>query len=106
MAMQKSKRQELRKSRELLRFLLDGYHCCFCKVLLIPKGKLKLIGKSDGEPITGKITIHHVNNDHRNNRRSNLRLAHTTCHKRFHMRMAWKLGWFGAKQGVGKKELR
>jgi hypothetical protein len=94
MAMRKSSRQELRKARELLRSVFEDYHCIFCRQLLIPKGRVA-IGECDGAPIETKITIHHANGNHDDDRKGNRRYTHTRCHKRFHMKKQWRDGTLG-----------
>lgn len=88
--MRKSTRQELRKSRELIRFLLRGKCCYFCKRELMKDESYAKDGDGQGSPIARRITIHHVDGNHDNDKRSNKRLAHTRCHKSFHMRQRHK----------------
>jgi hypothetical protein len=85
MAMRKSTRRELRKLRELVRVLLDGKRCCFCKEPLVDNTDF-LPGNGEGFQISEQITIHHRNGLHEDNRQSNLRFCHRSCHKKHHAR--------------------
>jgi len=98
MAMQKSKRRELAKLRELCLYLLRGRKCCFCKQALTDYD-----GETDGDgrarPLTERITIHHLNYarlapgaGHLDKRRSNERLAHFACHKAHHAKTHPRVG--------------
>jgi hypothetical protein len=121
MAMRKSIRQELRKGRELLRFMLNHrfepneylyYHyapmrkrdwgikcCCFChKALLTPEQSESYAKDGDGQgsplAISRTITIHHRDLNHNNDKDSNKTLAHSSCHRSFHMTLRHKQGHF------------
>ena len=94
MAMRKSVRQELRKARELIRFMLNGKCCFFCHKPLISSPNYAKEGDGQASPISRTITIHHVNGNHSDNRRTNHRLSHTKCHKAYHMRQMWREGIF------------
>lgn len=85
--MRKSTRRELRKLRELARFLLVGKQCCFCgKAILRDEEAVVEYGNADGPVLEEEIAIHHENGDHGDNRHDNLKLAHRKCHKSFHAR--------------------
>lgn len=91
--MRKSTRQELRKLRELVRVLLEGKCCFFCKKVLLVDGQV-WIGNADGSPLQSRLTWHHIDGEHDNNERANLRLSHTDCHKSYHMRKLHRDGHF------------
>lgn len=87
MSMRKSTRQELRKSREVLRFLLRDEKCYFCKKPLIREDSYCKDGDGQGSPIKnghGLPTIHHKDGNHDNDAPENKALAHDKCHRRFH----------------------
>jgi len=90
MSMRKSTRQELRKLRELLRFLLRGKKCYFCRKPLIKDKSYAKDGDSQGSPISRRVTIHHKDGDHDNDALGNKKLAHTPCHKSHHMKERWR----------------
>jgi len=122
MAMRKSIRQELRKSRELLRFMLThrflpteyigimplnglpmpgkGMKCCFfCHKPLLTPEQLKSYAKDgdgQGSPlaISRTITIHHKDGNHENDKDSNKALAHSNCHRSYHMTERHRAGAF------------
>lgn len=89
--MRKSTRQELRKCRELLHFLLRGKLCFFCKTALHTNGSYAKDGDGQGSPIARNITIHHIDLDHDNDAESNKALAHSACHRSFHLMLRWAL---------------
>jgi len=62
---------------EILSFLIKKYdiRCFFCNEKITEEDV-----KHD------RITIHHKNFIHTDNRVENLVIAHRTCHKRFHMK--------------------
>jgi hypothetical protein len=91
MSMRKSTRQELRKCRELLRFLLRDKKCCFCKKPLQDDKSYAKDGDGQGSPICRRITIHHKDGNHQNDNPENKKLSHTTCHKSYHMRQRHRL---------------
>lgn len=89
MAMRKSIRRELNKSRELLWHLMEGKCCCFCKKLLIPEMPMVNFGTAQAPPLSDDVmqtTIHHVDekNNPRNQELENRKLCHRSCHKRHH----------------------
>lgn len=101
MSMTLASRRELSKLRELVHFLLAGagashrslqgdYVCCFC---LEPMHDADFVrhGNAVGPKFTEKLSIHHVNEDHDDNRMSNKALAHTSCHKGHHRSLANKM---------------
>jgi len=90
MAMRKSTRQELRKLREILRFLLRGKCCFFCKRKLISAKSYAKDGDGQGSPISRQLTIHHVNGNHSDDRRENKRLTHQRCHRSYEKRKWWR----------------
>lgn len=81
--MRNSIRRELNKLREIARVALAGQRCYFCgKPLLAPADFAA--GNGNGPPLTDKLTVHHKNEDHSDNRPSNHALCHQTCHKKYH----------------------
>ena len=88
MTMRKSTRRELRKLRELVRVLLDGKVCCFCKEPLLDNTDF-LPGNGEGFQIGEQISIHHRDGNHGNNDPRNLKFVHRTCHKRHHARLTF-----------------
>lgn len=86
MAMRKSTRRELRKLRELVHLLLAAKRCCFCRKPLV-EVEDGWQGSGDGPQLAAKVTIHHKNGDHDDNRPSNHALCHQTCHKSHHMKI-------------------
>ena len=70
----------LNRYRKIILLLLEHsqVRCFFCGKLFtaedFPKRKLD------------RITIHHINGNHEDNRPENLAFAHRTCHKRHHMK--------------------
>lgn len=100
--MRNSTKRELYKLRELARFFMRDLCCFFCKKGLMPRSKCKAKdGDGRGSPIDPKITVHHVDGNHSNDRRSNKRLCHTRCHKRYNARIILQ-GRTRYKQPVGK----
>lgn len=104
MAMSKAIRRELGKSRELLWQLLEGEKCFFCKKLLLPKGVPSYVkfGNGSAPPLDLDITIHHKNDNHKDNRPSNRALAHKCCHKSYHAVLVfkkWRKGMAGTNGG-------
>lgn len=89
--MRKSTRQELRKCRELLHFLLRGKTCYFCGKSLDDVESYAKDGDGQGSPIARNITIHHKDLDHDNDAESNKALSHSTCHRSFHLILRWAL---------------
>jgi hypothetical protein len=91
MSMRKSTRQELRKCREIIRFILRGKKCWFygrknhpdCKGLLIHSKSYAKDGDGQGSPVRS-ITIHHIDSNHGNDRDNNKALVHDSCHRRHH----------------------
>jgi len=100
-AMRKSKRQELRKLRELIRSLLEDVKCFLCKEVLLTEGWIH-VGGCDGAPVSSQITIHHRNGDHDDNQKKNRTYVHTTCHKSYHMALLWKEKKISRKPGRRK----
>lgn len=100
--MRDSTRRELHKLRELVHFLLVGAGatpvddevigalCCFfCKQRLDGyAGDFSEHGNSIGPKFAAKLSIHHVNGDHVDNRDLNKALCHTKCHKSHHRTLA------------------
>jgi hypothetical protein len=88
MSMRKSTRQELRKSRELLRFFLRDKNCYICDTPLLAKSDRDSYAKDgDGQasPITEMPTIHHIDLDHDNDKQGNKAPVHDVCHRSFHL---------------------
>src|SRR5437870_5456590 len=84
MSMRKSTRQELRKCREIVRFLLRGRGCFFCRKPLIEEESYCVDGDGQGSPLGQLPTIHHIDENHDNDDEKNKALAHVSCHKRYH----------------------
>lgn len=91
MSMRKSTRQELRKCRELLRYLLRGKKCFFCNKPLIEDESYAKDGDGQGSPIKDVPTIHHIDGDHANDSEKNKAPAHDGCHRSYHAKLRWKL---------------
>jgi len=94
--MRSSTRAELNKLREIAWFVLRDQKCCFCHKPLLPKEKLKCQdGNGRGEPMPEivRVTIHHRNGNHHDNRRTNKRLSHQPCHKRHHAKEILRGDW-------------
>lgn len=98
MAMTLSSRRELYKLRELVHFMLAGagasrhdesgaFACWFCEKRLDTNLFAKH-GETVGPKFTAKISIHHVNHNHDDQRMENKALCHTSCHKGYHRRKA------------------
>jgi hypothetical protein len=91
MSMRKSTRQELRKTREILRFVLRGKYCYFhgrkrhpdCPGLLVSTESYAKDGDGQGSPVRS-ITIHHKDGNHDNDDDRNKALCHDPCHRRHH----------------------
>ena len=89
-----SLRRELYKLRELISFTLAGagatertvngpLTCWFCKKPLDTNLFVRP-GEAPGPRFTAKLSIHHVNGDHDDQRMENKALCHTKCHKSYH----------------------
>ena len=65
-----------RKLKHLLKYMLKMLDatCYFCHESLIEADLLK-------------ITVHHINEDHDDDRKENLSLAHECCHRRHHAKI-------------------
>jgi hypothetical protein len=104
--MQRSKRRELNKLRELAWFLLIEKHCCFCEQAFLYGLEANVIAFGNATapalPVGMQISIHHVDENHENNFPGNLALAHTSCHKRFHLLKRNLYLW---AQGVKQKSI-
>lgn len=112
--MRNSTKAEIRMLREVAHFLLPLLYCEFCgKPLLDPKLADKVFGEKAHTPLKKlKLTVHHRNGKHRDNRRNstlqlkhldsylheqfaicgNTSLVHTTCHKQHEMKLTHKGG--------------
>lgn len=62
------------RCRALLERVLTGKSCTFCGEPMLVPGWWR-----------SKLTIHHYDEDHGNDRRDNLRWAHSACHRRHHL---------------------
>lgn len=103
MSMTLTSRREFYKLRELVHFLLAGagatprtgergsFICCFCRKELDDYTDFVKHGNATGPKFLAKLTIHHVNEDHQDNRLENKALCHTSCHKSHHRTMANKV---------------
>jgi hypothetical protein len=85
MAMSRRSSRELRKLRELVRCALAGKTCFFCHLPLLENVDDGWQGSGSAPPISERLTIHHKNGNHEDNRDENHALAHRTCHKIHHM---------------------
>ncbi len=92
MAMSKEIRRELGKARELLWHLLEGKRCYFCKEFLLEEGVPSYVkfGNGAAPPLDLEYTIHHEDENHKNNRPANRKLAHTSCHRSHHAMLIFK----------------
>ena len=101
MAMQKSKRRELNKLRELFWFFIYGKRCAVCKELFVESDLYELAkhGDARGEPLSIRLTIDHKNGDHSDNRPQNHRLVHERCHKIHHAKHMRRMGGKFLRQG-------
>jgi hypothetical protein len=79
----KSTAAELKQNREMLHHFCDGVDCWFCQLSLLENNS-ETFGHRDHQPITTKLTIHHVNENHEDNRKSNRVPCHQSCHKSYH----------------------
>jgi hypothetical protein len=77
---------ELQQAREILRFLLRGHLCFFCREHLIFVSNRESFGHRRHSAIVEKLTIHHINEDREDNRRENLVLCHSSCHRSYHVK--------------------
>lgn len=68
-----------KRLHQIILILLDEFraHCYFCHK--------RITGEDFPRRRTDRISIHHINNNHMDNRISNLALAHRTCHRFHHM---------------------
>ena len=101
--MRLSSRRELYKLRELVHFLLAGAGatvrqigsgkllCFFCLKELDDYADFDQHGNAVGPKFLAKITVHHRNDDHEDNRMDNKALCHTSCHKSYHRKLANKM---------------
>ena len=103
MSMRKSTRQELRKCREINRFLLgpagalqprDKHGNCicwfdFCRKPLVTDKSYAKDGDGQGSPVRG-LTIHHKDGDHENDAPKNKALTHDPCHRSHHAKERWR----------------
>lgn len=77
--------------RELLRFLLIGVKCWFCRdVLLSEPSQPVQFGNGTAEPLEVNITQHHLDENHDNNTPENIVLSHQSCHKRHHALLVFR----------------
>src|SRR5580704_2708761 len=93
MSMRRSIKSELRMLRVMMSHFGLITRCCFCKQSLLrledvvgSDGELHIAGKESPQPIKTKLTIHHENGKHRDNREENRKPCHQACHKAFHMK--------------------
>jgi hypothetical protein len=89
MGMRKSTRREVRKLREIAHYFLDDIKCCFCRKPLIEINTYAP-GRADGSPFDFKLTQHHKNGDHYDQRKSNRCWSHDSCHRAYHLKLRHK----------------
>jgi hypothetical protein len=87
MAMLKKTRRELRKLREVVRFLLIGRRCCFCGEPILEDESFDTAGDCTGPPLAERVCIHHLDGDHANCNPKNLAVSHGGCHKSYHAKV-------------------
>jgi hypothetical protein len=95
----------LNKLRELFWLMIRGKKCCFCHNAFLEDDRFEVMrhGDGTGEPLSMKITIHHWNGLHSDNRPGNHRLAHSSCHKAHHAKTHPRGGGkFISKKGISK----
>lgn len=86
-SMKLATRRELDKARELVRFLLIGKTCFFCRKALVDEAILVDTPAGErGRPLGEilKITTHHIDGDHDHDAPDNLALCHQSCHRAHH----------------------
>lgn len=59
--------------------------CYFCGEPLLQAVGLEF-GERNFPPVKTKLAIHHINENHDDNRETNLAPAHSTCHRRHHLK--------------------
>jgi hypothetical protein len=90
--MRKSTRSELRMLREMMWHFGLTTKCYFChKPLLkfhndITGANEPHFGDRECPPVKTVLTIHHKNEDHKDDRAKNRRPCHSSCHRRHHMK--------------------
>lgn len=99
MSMTMTTRRELYKLRELMHFILGGAGatprregdkallCYFCEKVL-DETDFTQHGEAVGPKFSVKLSIHHVNGFHDDQRMENKALSHTKCHKAHHRKVA------------------
>lgn len=111
MAMTLTSRKELYKLREIVHLLLHvplvhnldsekRIVCAFCRQPLHYDLEFKTHGNAIGPKLTEKISIHHVDGDHKNDVDTNKALSHRKCHKSYHRSLSNKAR--AAMLAVGK----
>jgi hypothetical protein len=85
MAMSARVRRELAKLREMIDYFAEGKRCYFCRKLLIARSNAYGHGDGNASPIAN-LTIHHIDENHKNNAPENKAPCHESCHKKFHAR--------------------
>lgn len=88
--MRKSTRQELRKLREIVREVLEGKLCPFCKEPLITDENCYGHGDGESSPFSTELTLHHKDGNHQNNEKKNRVWSHRRCHKSYHLTERWR----------------
>lgn len=79
---------EVRLLREIAWWAIRNLSCYFCHVRLIPKMEADVLtyGHRQHKPFKLKLTMHHENENHSDNKDSNLKWSHSDCHKRHHIK--------------------
>lgn len=84
----KSFSSEVRLLREIAWWAIRYLRCYFCDEVFIPVKKATKLtfGHRHHKPFKLKLTLHHRDGDHDENKHDNLRWSHSTCHKRHHIK--------------------
>jgi hypothetical protein len=87
--MRRSTRRELVKLRELAWHFLDGVKCEFCGKPILPRAASRIrFGTSKIPPLPDSVirtTIHHRNENRRDNTKRNRGIAQQSCHMQHHI---------------------
>jgi len=81
--MRKSIRAELHLLREIAHDLLRGKTCYFCHEPLVADVDSRF-GNKDNSPLHVELTVHHLNDNHEDNRPANRRWTHAAGHRAYH----------------------
>lgn len=86
--MRRSARNKMRKLEEIVVVTLMSERCAFCHrpLIVTPSASTiypRFISRTCKKQMT-LVTVHHSNENRRDNRRTNLELVHRRCHKSHH----------------------